>query len=848
VLLIKEICPMPDFKKLKGKEGRPKVTEPEEIFRRLPKPQGINDLYQSQAEVLRAWYLRRSEPDLVIKLHTGGGKTLVGLLIAQSTLNELGEPVLFLTPTVQLMNQALARAYEYGIPAVAYAKGTEPLPATFTNSQAVLVATYSALFNGQSKFGLRGGQTLPVRVGGIILDDAHTSFAVLRDQFTLKIPSSDDLYSEITALFRAAFQKLDRVGSFDDVVQGADRAVLEVPYWAWEEKREAVHAMLQARAKDLKTAKHYRYIWPLLRDRFHLCHPLVSNTGFTVTPLVTPVEALPTFAEAARRVYMSATIADDSSIVRTFFASEKSVSEPLTSKSLAGVSERMILVPELMPFTVDATSFVKEVSAGLSEARKGVVVLVPSNAAADRWKGATQVPQGTQEVEAAIRDLQEGRSFGPLVLANRYDGIDLPGNSCRLLIMDGLPRGISDYDLFRGSVLMGGRSIISDLSQRIEQGIGRGARGAGDHCVVLLIGRDLVAWISKESNFQFLTASTRAQVQMGAEISRETTDANDLETTIGKCLTRDKDWMEYHAGKLADIITVAMPAVDRLKEARSERKAVELYENGHPEKAVAAIQEFLITAKADNHTKGWFEQLAARFAFMWGDKDLAQRLQTDAYAHNRNLTRPTVIPPYSPLSEPQEQANGIASQVAAYHVRLGFMREFEETVAMLTSSATSNQFEQAFMELGTMLGLSTDRPERYGYPGCDVLWLLPGKIGCVFEAKSRKGKNAFSKKDHGQLLVAVEWFKGAYPEYRPIQVSMHPINKATKNSVSSGAKALTYPKLQELIGDSRAFLSGLCDSQVAGTDLPKVVAQLLDRSNLRSDRLPEEYFLDFVEE
>jgi replicative superfamily II helicase len=94
---------MVDFKKLRASKSQPAVIEPTEIFRRLPKPLGINDLYTSQAQVLEEWYKRRTERDIVIKLHTGGGKTLVGLLIAQSTLNETREPVIYLAPTVQLV-------------------------------------------------------------------------------------------------------------------------------------------------------------------------------------------------------------------------------------------------------------------------------------------------------------------------------------------------------------------------------------------------------------------------------------------------------------------------------------------------------------------------------------------------------------------------------------------------------------------------------------------------------------------------------------------------------------------------------------------------------------------------
>ena len=44
-------------------------------------------------------------------------------------------------------------------------------------------------------------------------------------------------------------------------------------------------------------------------------------------------------------MYMSATIADDSEIVRTFGAAHEAVAKPITSTSLAGVGERKILVP-----------------------------------------------------------------------------------------------------------------------------------------------------------------------------------------------------------------------------------------------------------------------------------------------------------------------------------------------------------------------------------------------------------------------------------------------------------------------------------------------------------------------
>jgi replicative superfamily II helicase len=73
-----------DFKKLRKAKAKPKPINPREIFNALPKPLGINDLYAGQAEALDNWFAGRTDKEVVVKLHTGGGKTLVALLMAQS--------------------------------------------------------------------------------------------------------------------------------------------------------------------------------------------------------------------------------------------------------------------------------------------------------------------------------------------------------------------------------------------------------------------------------------------------------------------------------------------------------------------------------------------------------------------------------------------------------------------------------------------------------------------------------------------------------------------------------------------------------------------------------------------
>lgn len=836
---------MVDFRRLRTQAKKAAPAEPLEIFRRLPKPQGINDLYTSQAEVLESWFERRIESDVVVKLHTGGGKTLVGLLMAQSTLNETKEPVLYLAPTRQLVKQTLEKAKALGIAAVPYQTGS-PLDDDFINGKAIMVATYKALFNGRSKFGVRGAAKPPIKVGAVILDDAHVAFSVVRDSFTLEVKSKEDaeLYEGLTSLFRKAFRDIDRLGTFDDTVRGLNGGVIEVPYWAWHEQLDTVREQLRT------DAERYAFVWPLLRDNLHLCHALISRNSFTITPILPLVNVFPTFSDSARRIYMSATIADDSEIVRTFDAEPRCVGNALTSRSLAGVSERMILIPDLMPFKLDVLDAVSKLLEWTAEKKKlGAVILVPSNVAASRWDDVATFAEGSGDVELQVEQLQRRTTDGPVVFANRYDGIDLPGDACRLLVMEGLPAGTTDYELMRAATLYGGASISRMLAQRIEQGIGRGARGSGDHCVVILAGSDLAGWIAKEANFRLLTSATRAQLDMGSTVSKEVQDHKELARTVATSFDRDPDWIEYHAETLAEGVEHEPADANRFDIAAAERKAFNLWADGYNDKAIARIDKGINAAQLlDTQTRGWLLQLAGRIANHWGQAERGDELQREAYGNNRNLLRPRVMPPYRPLATPSAQAKVIVKQLQGYRIRRGLLKRFEDVVAQLHAHSTANQFEQALVELAQMIGLSAERFDSGGQ-GPDVLWLLPQKVGFIIEAKSRKKeKNALTKDHHGQLLVAEQWFIQNYPGYTAVRISAHPTNKATKPAAATDSYALTYERLAALISDARSLFTSLCESQLADDQLAAECARELERSSVRADKLVQNYLLRFVEE
>lgn len=831
---------MVDFKKLKAERSQ-RPVDPTEVFRRLPRSAGIGDLYASQADVLKEWHARRDERDTVIKLHTGGGKTLVALLIAQSALNERRKPVVYLAPNNQLVDQVLSHANEYDIPAFKYEKN-QPIPHAVCSADAVYVCNYHAMFNGLSRFGVRNSGKDVFEADTVIVDDAHTGFSILRDQFTIAVRRQDaqEDYQHLSAIFRADFQGSGRSGVFDDIVSNVDRnGILEVPAWAWKVRSSQIHEYIRERQET------YKYQWPFLRDEFDNCHVLLSSKAFVITAMLPFVDMVPTFSECKRRVFMSATLSNDSAIVRSFDADPRAVSAPIRAKSLAGVSERMILVPALTRAAVSEES-ARSVVTKVAESGRNVVVLVPSEESARSWESEAEYVSGDQ-VADAVRDLRSGGAKKPYVIANRYDGIDLPHAACRLVVLAGLPRAANEYDLYRASLLTAGHAIHDAIGQKIEQGMGRGARGPADWCVVLLLGDDVAAWISRKDNRALLTASTRAQVEMGLQISRDIDGEEDIVATIEKCLSRDKDWLSYHAETLASLTADDVHDEYAVGFASTERKVLREMRMKHYERVVERTEKFCGTHSDDDPSgRSWLLQLAARAAEYSGDESCAKRLEREAYGLNRNMPRPRVHERFTPQLVPSGQAERIVACVERHEPRRGFVAEFRRTVGFLSPESTSNQFEDALGRLGEYLGFASERPEHSGGQGPDVLWLLEDGTGLVIEAKSRKkDRSPFNKADLGQLLTAVEWFKEAYPNREYRAVSVHPTNVASCAVVPTGVWALTLEALRTLVGDATALLSVLAESALPAAEMPRRCQSLLEHSGIESGRICEKYLTTF---
>ncbi len=315
-----------------------------------------------------------------------------------------------------------------------------------------------------------------------------------------------------------------------------------------------------------------------------------------------------------------------------------------------------------------------------------------------------------------------------------------------------------------------------------------------------------------------------------------------------QCFRRDKDWVTYHAETLADSTEKATVDLQAIEIAHRERQYLAACLANNVESAIHAVREVAEAGpRLDRNLGGWLLQLAARAAYNAGREALTAELQRQAFAQNGLLVPPALKPQYEPVTNAGAQVGNILDEVVGFALRKGILDDFERTVAMLTPSATSNQFEEALKRFGELLGFRAQRPEHQFRQGPDILWLADEDSGFVIECKHRKeGKNPLTKDDHGQFLTSMAWARDSYPRRTLAGFIVHPTSDATAPAAAQSTDVLTLAKLGDLVSAARHFYHELCASTADGAVLEAVCTTLIDKFGLRRDQIVAKYLNKFA--
>lgn len=819
-----------------GGGGGAPVTEPRKIFTTLLRNPRFKFPSANQGEVLDKWYDERNRRDNTIKMNTGSGKMLVGLLALQSSLNEGCGPAVYVVPDNYLLHQVINEASDLGISVT-----EDPNSSSFLSGSSILVVNIHKLINGKSVFGV---DDVKKPIGTVVVDDAHACLSTVDEQFSIKLKAGHAAYDELLKLFEDDLRSQSDVGLVELKAQDP-HAIMLVPFWAWYDKREKVLECLHRHREDPALL----FSWPLLKGVIPYSQCVMGGREMEIAPRCIPIEKIPSFDRAKRRIYMTATLADDGVLVTKLNAEPSSVIAPIKPKGAGEIGDRMIVVPQ--EINVDITDDdIKALAADVAKTRN-VTVIVPSEKRAEYWKDVAAQTLMSDTIAAGIDCLKAGHHVGVTVLINRYDGVDLPDEACRLLIIDGLPEFIGLPNRIEATVLEGTDVELLRQIQKIEQGMGRGVRSSEDRCAVLLLGNRLAQKVNQPNARSMFTPATLAQLDLGREVAQQVKGkpASDLRPLLDYCMDGNHDWWKAGRARLANA-----PEGQRSRVEKSiilQREAFDLVSNSQFRPAEAKLQE-AVNSETDRHVKGYLKQQLAEVIHLT-DAASAQTTLLSAVSDNRRVMKPIAGIAHTKITAPASQANACAAFMEKRFVDPNLLVLFTNALAddLKWDEDRTDRFEAAVRDLGLLVGFGSQRPDNeYRDGGPDNLWAVGGLQFFVIECKSGvKNDGRLISKDHcNQLLGSISWFKRNYDatcSYTPILIE--PVNKfQSEASPSADMRIVDDERLKSLRDAVKSF--GRSVAALGGYDDTKAIAAQLDSHGLTASRFVTAFTKGFTKQ
>jgi hypothetical protein len=791
-----------NFGKLAPPKSTKRPTDPLEIFRGLRvTDRAINDLWLAQGDALRTWDKERHVKDTAIVLNTGAGKTLVGLLAAQSLVNETNAHVAYACSSIQLIEQTSAKAAGYGIEVTTYFKNSFD-NSLYQQGLGPCITTYQALFNGKSKF-------FRENLAAVIFDDAHAAEHLIRDHFTLRITRSSfsDLFVQISELYRSYHDRIGKGVGYSEMLSKQDsNATFFLPPFALREQLSALQSLLVQ--NDLTNNVETLFAWEHLKNHIDLCACFVSGTEVALTPAVIPVNTLPYFQSTIRRLYLSATLPASDSFLRTFGRTVERVIAPTTT---AGECERLILLPGLNKRCQkkEDLDIAKQIIA-----RQKALILVPSTGRAKQW--ADTVPLQTTDVTTQIENFKAAAPPEKLLLVARYDGVDLPGDTCRVMVVDGLPSGVGPLERYLWEQLGMVKVLRSTIASRVIQSFGRIFRGMSDHGVLVVVGKPLVDWLLTPLNQNALPDFLKRQLDIGKEISRQAESIEQFVDAAQQALTRDEAWLKYYQECMTST-TTAPKATEEADELKIAKAHVAFGHSLWVRDYVAAAKQlessldetFRISTAAGAWMALW---LGYAFELM-GDLTSARVLYRRSHNAAKNVP-PFEVQAVASTNQYSDQVRDVARYLDCEPQAFNqLLRRFDAELSPLKATgSTVPQIEEALRSLGEYLGLNSTRPEKEFGTGPDDLWSISNGVALCMEVKSDKtSSSSYWKKDVGQMSDHIQWVKDNSDSTKIVPAFVGPVlNVAADANPSPDIEIIELSEFVALADTLRGALADIC--------------------------------------
>ncbi|MFE4456827.1 DEAD/DEAH box helicase family protein [Nocardia tengchongensis] len=722
---------------------------PEALYRDLPRtPEAVPGLLTHQGDLLRQYAESRhvDARDIALELPTGTGKTIPALVICEWWRQTKKARAAYACPTDQLARQVAATANREGVPAVVLTGNHKSWPlddrVRYDAGEAIAITTYSTVFNSSPK--------LEPHPDLLVFDDAHNGEQYVAEQYCVKVTRNGDehshpeLFDKLLGVLAPGLSDLSLRRLRDGEVGGHDHVELVIPA-----QHDRMAEQIDAVLSSLDAPWTFRY--SMIRKALASCLVYLNQSGIQIRPLIPQTEDNRAFTDARQRIYLSATLGDAGDLERSFGRSgilRIALPEPRSG-------QRFMVFPDLVSED-DAGTLTQEITRRAGKA----LVLAPDATTALATAAAIAQPGWPVLTKDNVKDGMDPLAVlpnGVCALASRYDGLDLPHDACRLVVIESVPDRDNLQERFLSREVRAGAALNERVRTRVVQGLGRCTRAANDWAIVVVRGQELTRYLLRPEILSSLSPDLQAEVRFGVENSRQTT-TNDVLENVQAFLDQESSptWREQAVPELNTLRASFRRKPPEGSEALAASVASEIEacalagHNKWGEASSLANQVANLLSQGGEATVG-YRAFWLLLAGMWayraaaeGDQSMlatAHRLvfnadRTARGAWVRSLPSlpdapPTDMPPHDDIAV-AEAARQILNQPPG---KLG--KRLTDMVRGL-GEVSHTRYEPALTELGFFLGAEAAKPQGSGRS--DSNWCWGNTMWFALEAKSEHTK------------------------------------------------------------------------------------------------------------
>jgi hypothetical protein len=531
----------------------------------------------------------------------------------------------------------------------------------------------------------------------------------------------------------------------------------------------------------------------------------------------------------SQRVYLSATLGGKSDLQRAYGV--KSI-ELFRAKS-AQWGKRYIFVPGMFRDESETVQIAGKIWDAL--AVKRALLIAPSGRTANKYFTGFSAYCETTPARLGADDIKDDLTpftksdDTVLVLAGRYDGLDLPDDDCRFLLLCDSPAATNALERHLTSKWKMGSVIRRRERTRLIQGMGRCTRSATDFAVVLWLGQSLVDTASSKAGVKQMPVELQQELAWGVEQVKGSSGDLQFLVDMAVGLAESRNYRKDANDAIAEMPT-ATPQVEHEDETGVEevKFSMAMWEGdfSFAFETARSLAEHATTPDLAGY-RGWLWYLASVAARLAGNTKseieclwhcsksgvytgLAAHLLAERKAVTTTADAYSVPPNVEAIWDTLNEWGWSGPS---------FDRKIDSMLSFLNSDEAT-KFHQGMELLGKCLGSTTIRSTEQGAP--DVVWPFSNGSCFCFEAKTEKKTDGkIYKKDLEEAKLHPDWVKHYFKfkdyEFAVVMVSATSTVDKVAEAFAKGVFLLSPDQVREWASGIAAVLRQL-RAKFAGSD------------------------------